>query len=312
MAPAPKRRSDRPADESTPVFPNKLETGKSASAAGTSRHDQMSAISLSPLEIIASFWRNRRLVAALTAREIAGRYKGSMLGGVWAFLLPMLMLATYTFVFSVVFKARWQGQGASRGEFALILFSGLLVFNLFSECLNRAPLLILQNQSYVKKVVFPLEILPFVTLASALFHVAISYAVWQVFALFVLGTPSWTVLLFPIQLLPVCLITLGLCWFAAALGVYVRDLSQLVGVILGVLMFLSPLFYPLSALPQNYHLLLALNPLAPAIEGARDVLIWARAPSVREYLQQMGAGVLVAWAGFAFFQRTRKGFADVV
>ncbi|AEG91954.1 candidate ABC type polysaccharide/polyol phosphate export systems that might be involved in cell envelope biogenesis, permease component [Ramlibacter tataouinensis TTB310] len=235
-----------------------------------------------------------------------------MLGIVWAFLLPLLMLATYTFVFSVVFQARWQGQSASRGEFALILFAGLLVFNLFSECLNRAPSLILQNQSYVKKVVFPLEILPWVTLGAALFHTGISYLVWQLFALLVLGVPSWTVLLLPLQLLPVCVLTLGLSWFTAALGVYMRDLAQLVGVLLGILMFLSPLFYPLSILPPGYQALLAINPLAPAIEATREVLIWSRVPAAPGYLLQLAVALIVAWAGFAFFQRTRRGFADVV
>jgi lipopolysaccharide transport system permease protein len=272
----------------------------------------MSVFSSSPREIVASAWRHRALIATLTGREITGRYKGSVLGGVWAFLLPLLMLATYTFVFSIVFRARWQGQGNSRGEFALILFAGLLVFNLFSECLSRAPVLILQNQSYVKKVVFPLEILPWVTLGAALFHTAISYLVWQLFALLVFGVPHWTVLLFPLQLLPVCLITLGVSWFAAALGVYMRDLTQMIGVLLGVLMFLSPLFYPISSLPAGYQTLLTLNPLAPAIEATRDVLIWARVPEASSYLTQLVVALLVAWGGFGFFQRTRGGFADVV
>ena len=272
----------------------------------------MTFFSSSPRELVASAWRHRALIATLAVREVAGRYKGSVLGALWAFVLPLLMLGTYTFVFSVVFGARWQGQGSSRGEFALILFAGLLVFNLFAECLNRAPGLILQNQSYVKKVVFPLEVLPWVMLAAALFQTAVSYLVWQLFALLVLGWPSWTVLLFPVQLLPVCLLTLGMSWFTAALGVYMRDLAQLVGVLLSVLMFLSPLFYPLSALPPAYQTLLKISPLAPAIEGTRDVLIWSRVPEPSVFMLQLSIGLLVVWGGFAFFQRTRRGFADVI
>lgn len=272
----------------------------------------MTEHSSSPIEIVASAWRHRALIATLARREVSGRYKGSALGTTWAFVLPLLMLATYTFVFSVVFQARWQGQGASRGEFALILFAGLLVFNLFSECLTRAPGLVLQNQSYVKKVVFPLEVLPWVVLLAALFHAVLSYLVWQLFAFLVYGPPPWTVVLLPLAFLPVCLLALGLGWFASALGVYVRDLSQIIGAVLAVLMFLSPLFYPLSALPPAYQRLLQLNPLAPAIEATRNVLIWGRAPAVAPYLLQLAIATVVGWAGFAFFQRTRRGFADVV
>lgn len=272
----------------------------------------MTEHSSSPIEIVASAWRHRALIATLARREVAGRYKGSALGTTWAFVLPLLMLATYTFVFSVVFQARWQGQSASRGEFALILFAGLLVFNLFSECLTRAPGLVLQNQSYVKKVVFPLEVLPWVVLLAALFHTVLSYVVWQLFALLVYGPPPWTVVLLPLQFLPVCLLALGLGWFASALGVYVRDLSQILGAVLAVLMFLSPLFYPLSALPPVYQKLLQLNPLAPAIEATRNVLIWGRPPALGPYLLQLVIATVVGWAGFAFFQRTRRGFADVV
>lgn len=271
-----------------------------------------SAFSSSPMELVAGAWRHRALIVTLAGRDVASRYKGSVLGSLWAFVLPLLMLATYTFVFSVVFGARWQGQGGSRAEFALILFAGLIVFNLFSECITRAPGLILQNQTYVKKVVFPLEILPWVSLLAVLFQTALSYLVWQLFALVVLGWPSWTVLLFPLQLLPVCLLTLGLSWFAAALGVYMRDLTQFVGVLLGMLMFLSPLFYPSAALPPAYQTLLQISPLAWAIEGARDVLIWARIPAASSFALQLSVGLLVAWGGFAFFQRTRSGFADAI
>ena len=257
-------------------------------------------------------WSHRSLVAALTAREIAARYKGSTLGVLWAILLPLLMLATYTLVFSVVFRARWPSLGGSKGEFALVLFAGLLVFNLFAECVNRAPTLVLQNASYVKKVVFPLEVLPVVSLAAAVFNAALSYLVWQVFALFVFGIPPWTVLLLPLLLLPVCLFTLGLSWIAAALGVYVRDLAQLTAVVTGALMFLSPIFYPLSALPESYQPLLALNPLAGVIEAVRNALLWGKLPDTWTYLIQLLGSAVIAWVGLAFFQRMRKGFADVV
>lgn len=266
----------------------------------------------SVMRTLRSAWSHRSLVAALTAREIAARYKGSMLGVLWAVLLPLLMLGTYTLVFSVVFGARWPSLGGSKGEFALVLFAGLLVFNLFAECINRAPTLVLQNASYVKKVVFPLEVLPVVTLAAALFNAGLSYLVWQVFAFFVFGTPPWTVLLLPLLLLPVCLLTLGLSWMAAALGVYMRDLAQLTTVLTGALMFLSPIFYPTSALPASYQPLLALNPLAGVIEAVRNALLWGKLPDIWTYIVQLLGSAVIAWAGLGFFQRMRKGFADVL
>ena len=234
--------------------------------------------SLSPWEIIASLWRNRSLATALVRREVIGRYRGSTLGILWSFFNPICMLAVYVFVFSVVFKARWNVGSDSKTEFALVLFAGLLVFNLFSECINRAPTLILSNVNYVKKVVFPLEILPWVVLGSASFHMLISLTVWMVFYWIFFGLPQLTALLLPFVLLPVIFLTLGLSWMLASLGVYLRDVSQFIGIFTSVLMFMSPIFYPISSLPPEYQALFMLNPLTPVIELARDVLIWGKAP----------------------------------
>jgi lipopolysaccharide transport system permease protein len=154
----------------------------------------MQNFSIAPTEMVNSLWRNRNLVRSLVHREVVGRYRGSFMGILWSFFNPIFMLLVYTFVFSVVFKARWNSGSDSKTEFALVLFAGLLVFNLFSECFNRAPSLILSNVNYVKKVVFPLEILPWVTLGSALFHAAISLIVWFCAYIFFIGIPSVTVL----------------------------------------------------------------------------------------------------------------------
>ena len=222
------------------------------------------------------------------------------------------MLAVYTFVFSVVFKARWSGGSDSKTEFALILFAGLIVFNLFAECFNRAPGLILSNVNYVKKVVFPLEILPWVSLGSALFHTLISLVVWLIAYLILFGVPHVTVLLLPLVFFPLLLFIMGLTWGLASLGVYLRDVSQFVGIFTTALMFLSPLFYPSSALPEEYRYLLLLNPLTPAIEQARDVLFWGKAPDMTMLTVYLLISALIAWLGFAWFQKTRKGFADVL
>lgn len=272
----------------------------------------MQAFSTSPGELIASVVRNRALIAALVKREVIGRYRGSMLGILWSFFNPVFMLAVYTFVFSVVFKARWGAGGDSKTEFALVLFTGMLVFGLFSECVTRAPGLILANVNYVKKILFPLEILPWVALGSSVFHMLISLAVWLLFYVPLFGVPPATALLFPVVMLPLMLLTLGLSWFLASLGVYLRDVSQLIGILTTALMFLSPIFFPVTALPEEFRPLLNLNPLTPAIESARDVLIWGHQPDWTLLGASLAASTVVAWLGFAWFQKTRKGFADVL
>ena len=265
-----------------------------------------------PREIAASLWRNRSLIKASIKREVLGRYRGSVMGILWSFLNPLFMLIVYTFVFSVVFKARWSAGSDSKTEFALVLFAGLLVFNLFAECINRAPGLIVGNQNYVKKVVYPLEILPWVGLGAALFHGAVSLGVWLVAYMVFFGMPHATVLYFPLVLLPFCLFIMGLSWAFASLGVYLRDVGQFIGILTTVLMFLSPIFFPASALPEAYRPLLYMNPLTPVIEQTRDVLFWGKAPDFAMLGIYFIATSIIAWLGFAWFQKTRKGFADVL
>lgn len=265
-----------------------------------------------PREMIASLWRNRGLINASAKREVLGRYRGSMLGLIWSFFNPLFMLTVYTFVFSEVFKARWSGGSESKTEFALVLFAGLIVFNLFAECINRAPGLILSNPNYVKKVVFPLEILPFVGLLAALYHAMISLGVWLMAYLALFGMPQATVLLLPLIIVPFALFIMGLSWALASLGVFLRDVAQIIGMLNTVLMFLSPIFYPASALPEAYRSWLYLNPLTPVVEMMRDALYWGKAPGFDLLALYWFATGLMAWLGFAWFQKTRKGFADVL
>lgn len=272
----------------------------------------MQHFSTAPMEMAASIWRNRNLIKALVKREVIGRYRGSVLGIFWSFFNPVLMLTVYTFVFSVIFKARWNGSSDSKTEFALILFAGLIVFNLFAECINRAPGLILANKNYVTKVVFPLEILPLVSLGSALFHTLISIGVWLIAYVILFGLPHVTVLMLPLLFIPLLLFIIGLSWSLASLGVYLRDVSQIIGVITTVLMFLSPVFYPVTALPEAYRPLLFLNPLTPVIEQTRNVLFWGKIPDLSVWSIYSTGAILVAWLGFVWFQKTRKGFADVL
>jgi lipopolysaccharide transport system permease protein len=272
----------------------------------------MQNFSSSPREMVASFWRHRRLILASAKQEVLGRYRGSMLGLLWSFFYPLFMLVVYTFVFSEVFKARWSADSGSKTEFALMLFLGLIMFNLFAECINRAPSLILSNVNYVKKVVFPLEILPFITLLSGMYYALISLVIWFLAYAIFFGAPNVTALYLPLLIVPFALFIMGLSWFLASLGVYLRDISQFIGVITMSMMFLSPIFYPATALPETYRYWLYLNPLTPAIEQVRDVLYWGKPPNFALLGLYWLATTAISWLGFAWFQKTRKGFADVL
>lgn len=261
----------------------------------------------------ASLWRNRSLIVALVKREVIGRYRGSVIGIAWSFFNPLLMLVIYTFVFSVVFKARWGlGGEESKTDFAIILFVGLIVHGLFAECINRAPTLVLSNVNYVKKVIFPLEILPWVAFGSALFHATISLVVLLLAQLILSHQMPWTMILFPFVLLPLVFMAMGFAWFLAAFGVFVRDVAQITGMFTTALLFISPVFYPISALPIKYQGWLQLNPLAFIIEEGRKVLVFGQLPDIGQWSIMMAAGILIAWVGFAWFQKTRRGFADVL
>jgi lipopolysaccharide transport system permease protein len=263
------------------------------------------------LSLNRSLWRHRQLILQMTKREVVGRYKGSVMGLAWSFFNPVFMLLVYTFVFSVIFKARWGGD-ESKTLFAVVLFVGLIVLNLFSEVVNRAPTLILSNVNYVKKVVFPLEILPVIAMGAGLFHTLISLGVLLVAFVLFNGYLHWTVLLLPLIFLPLIILTMGVAWALAAMGVFLRDIGQTIGIITTVLMFLSPVFYPVSSVPEDFRPFIMANPLTFIIEQAREVLIWGRCPDWMGLGLYTIAAFVVAWAGYALFQKMRKGFADVL
>jgi lipopolysaccharide transport system permease protein len=270
------------------------------------------AKSISPLTLVQSLRLNRRLIYDLAKREVVGRYKGSLMGLLWSFLNPILMLAVYTFVFSVVFKARWVGGTGSRTEFALMLFTGLMVFNVFSECVNRAPSLIVGNVNYVKKVVFPLEVLPIVAMGAAFFHFLVSLLVWLAFYIAFFGFPPPTIGWVFVALIPFVTLTIGICWALASLGVFLRDVTQVVAIATTVLMFLSPIFYPIASLPKEFQPIMQANPLTFVIEQTRDVMILGHGMDWPIWTLHFVLSVFLGWMGFAWFQKTRKGFADVL
>ncbi|MCA8974796.1 MAG: ABC transporter permease [Planctomycetes bacterium] len=255
--------------------------------------------------------RHRELILRMTRREIEMRYRGSALGLFWSLITPLLMLGVYTFVFGHVFGSRWSGEGADT-PFALLLFSGLIVYGVLADPVNRAPGLMFENVSYIKKVVFPLDALSWMVLFSTLFTATVNLIIWVLFHLVAVGMPPWTAVLLPLVLLPLCLMALGLTWFLAAMGVFVRDLRQAVPVVTTILMFTSPIFYPLTAVPERIRGLMHLNPLATILGQSKEVLVIGRIPDWRAWLVLMAVSWIVFALGHLWFQRARRGFADVL
>lgn len=263
--------------------------------------------------LFANLWHNRQLIFQMTKRELLGRYRGSVIGLAWSFFNPIFMLAVYTFVFSVIFKARWNSSGEeNKTQFAIILFVGLIIHGLFSEIVNRAPSVIKSNINYVKKVIFPLEILPVIITLTALIHGFISLLVLLIAFVIFNSFLHWTVLLIPLILLPLIIISLGFAWLLASFGVFLRDVEQTIGITTTILMFASPVFYPITALPEVYRPWIMANPLTFFIEQTRELLIWGRLPDWSGFIIHMIVSLIIAWIGFTWFQKTRKGFADIL
>jgi len=257
-------------------------------------------------------YKHRELFLNLAKRDIFSKYQGSFNGVFWSLITPVVMLAVYTFVFSVVFKARWPGGSDSKTEFALVLFSGLIVYNLFSECINRSPTLIVSNANFVKKVIFPLEILPPVILLSSMFTFISGLIVWVAFYIMVFGYVNISILLVPIAIMPLIFIILGVSFFLASLGTYLRDISQVVVLITTMMMFLSPIFYPVSSLPTDYQLIMKVNPLTFIVEQVRGLMISGVGINWTEWSGWLIFSLFLFYLGYFWFKKTRDGFADVI
>ncbi|KGP80830.1 MULTISPECIES: ABC transporter permease [unclassified Paenibacillus] len=252
------------------------------------------------------------LLKQLVKRDVFSRYKGSFLGILWSFIIPILMLVVYTFVFSVVFKGRWSVESNNHLEFALIIFSGITVFNFFSEVINRSPSLIIGNSNYVKKIVFPLELLSISALLTALIHALISLFILFVGLVFFGDGIHFSAIYLPLVCLPITLMTLGASWFLASLGVYVRDISHIISVFTSALMFLSPIFYSVNTVPVELRFIYNINPIAHTVEDMRKIIIWGQLPDFTWILIGTGIGLLMVVSGFYWLKKTRGGFADVL
>lgn len=248
----------------------------------------------------------------LARRDIEVRYRGTSLGWLWAFVAPLLMLGVYTLAFKYIFKVRWPGAGDSPIDFALHLFAGLLLFQAVAECWGRSPRLIIEQPHLVKKVVFPLALLPAAPVANALFHAGISMALLLGVAAAWGVEPQWPWLLLPVLLLPLALLLWGVSLLLAALGVFMRDLPQVVTLLIGLLQFLSPVFYPVTALPPGLQTLMGWNPLTVFIEQVRAIVFAGQHPGWLLWAQSLTVSLVLAMLAYALYRRVRSGFADVM
>lgn len=262
-------------------------------------------------------WQNRVLLRQLCQRDLTARYKGSGLGLIWSILNPLIMLAIYAFVFGEIFRSRWgnappPSTWSEKLNFALILYAGLIIFNWLAECLAKAPVCILGNANYVKRVVFPLEVLPVVPIVIGAFHLLMSFAVLVGFIMLspTHVTAHW--LAAPLLLFPYFLFLVGLAWFLSAIGVYFRDIEQVVPALTSVLMFLSPVFYSIQMLPAAFRPWLMANPLTFVIETQRNLLFWQQLPNPGVWVTLYLSALFMFYLGYACFKTLRRGFADVL
>lgn len=258
------------------------------------------------------FWQNKFVVMSMAKREVVGRYRGSVLGLLWSFVNPLLMLALYTFFFRYVFKAKWPDVGGSTADFAIMLFAGLIVHGMAAEIMSRSAGVIVSNVNLVKKVLFPVEVLPWVTVVSTLFHTTISFFVLLCFLLVSGGEIHWSVVLLPLVLLPMVLLFLGVAWVLSALGVYIRDIEQVMGSIVTLLLFTSTVFFSIENAPEAVRPILLLNPITEIINNVRKVVVYGVQPDWFNLFLYTLVAVIVLHFGYYFFNKTRKGFADVL
>lgn len=273
---------------------------------------RMTAGSLwNPLAMIRHLLSLRELIGQLTRREVATVYRDSLLGALWTFIQPLMTLAVYTFVFTEIFQPR-AGEGASQTVFVLGMFCGIVFYGVFADTISKAPILVISNPSYVKRVLFPLEALPVSVLGAALVNLCAGLLILIAGTLILGESVPATVFWLPVTLVPLFMLTLGISWFLASVGVFLRDVQQVVRVLLQAIFFLTPIVWTLDFLPPRFHFWVKLNPLTTIVESAREVAIAGRLPDwgMLGLITAISAVVMVA--GYVWFMKTRHGFADVL
>lgn len=268
-----------------------------------------------PSRLIAPFSRlivHKSLAFQLAKRDVLGRYRGASFGLLWALMSPFLMLMVYTFAFGTVLKSRWPQVESGAAHYSIILFVGILVHGFFAECLTRSPELVVSNSNYVKRVIFPLDILPWPMALSALFHTGMNIIVFIILQLILDGHMAYTIIFLPLVIFPLFILVLGVSWFMAAVGVYFRDVGQITGVLATAMFFLSSAIIPTEVIPKAYRWLFFFNPLTFVINQARNVMLWGKLPNWSGLSLYLMIAITIACLGYAFFEKTKRGFADVL
>lgn len=266
-----------------------------------------------PVNMVRNLWAYRELIRQFTWRQVLQRYRGSYLGILWSFAMPLALLLVYTFVFSVIFQARWEEADTNNpSNFALILFAGLVIFNIFSETVSNSPTLIISNPNYVKKVVFPLEVLSVSQFGAVLINSLFSIAILLIGMVVIQGYIPWTAILLPLMLLPLSLLCLGLSWFLAAIGVAIRDIRYMLEVGMRLFLFVTPIFYPLTAVPAQFRFFLYLNPLTLMVEHFRQVVLFGQLPNWGEFGLVLLVASGICLLGYIFMMKTKRILADII
>ncbi len=266
-----------------------------------------------PADIARSLVAHRTILRQLVRRDILSRYRKSALGMVWALLTPLLTFAVYAYVFSAILKVRFPSRIPDvEYNYGIILFSGLILHFFITEVLVRSPNLVIENANFVKKVVFPLEVLSVVAAGSALVMLGFNFVVLVLAVLVFEGSLPLSAVLVPVVWVPLVLIVLGLSWILASLGVFLRDVGHLIGIVSTILLFASPILFPVDSLPETLRMLIWLNPLSVPVEATRDLVLWGTQPDLQALAIYGLCAVIIAWLGAYWFQRTKRGFADVL
>ena len=260
---------------------------------------------------MGSLFKHWDLVWQLTRREIMGRYRGAGFGLAWSIITPFMMLVIYTFAFGTVMQGKWP-DATRPASFSLVLFAGLIVHGFFAECITRAPMLVVSNPNFVKRVVFPLDVLPWPMLFSATFHLMMNLLVFCVLRMLMDRAFSPGIVLFPVVMLPLAVLCVGIAWWLSALGVYLRDLNQVMGLIATATLFLSSAIMPRGAVPERFRWVIDLNPISFIVDQARAILLWQQAPNWLGLLAYLLLACIVLVTGWWWFKFTRRAFADVI
>ena len=257
-------------------------------------------------------WHYRELIRAVVRRELAARFRGSILGWMWAIFGPLVMLSAYTIIFSNAVGVPASARGGGVKTYAISIFTGLIVFNLFSELAYRAPGLLHEHVTFIKKSIFPSETLAWTASFRALTYAAISFVILILFLLFATRGLPLTTLLLPFIVVPFILFLLGACWFLMALGSFTRDVAHLMISIVPVMMFATPIFYSIDDVPEKLRFYIHLNIIGDYVEMIRDVLIHGRLPNPYLYVGSLLVSLLVFRSGYRFFMRYKSIFVDVI